>query len=338
MKHRKAGMTGLVVSLAMGAMLSANAENSPGITRVYPTLGPVGQWVYVSGSNFVKNATTVTVGGATNIPAHVYAAVQLGFTVPVGATGTTHVTVSTTNGTATSTATYTVGIPTNPPAVSSISPLLGPVGQWVYVRGSNFVHGQTQTSVGHVSNITAHVYGPDQLGFRVPTGANGMTHVSVFTPFGAATSPQLFQVGIPTNPPSISHTDEYEGFNWVYVSGDNFVNGQTTIRVGTNYQTEGHVYGPPSLGFTPPTNWYDESLLVLETPFGTATQHMEAASPPITLSRQSTAGHKYQIQSTQDLMGEWTNVGEPITADSDELQSILRSRDKVHFWRAIEVD
>jgi hypothetical protein len=335
MKRMKAGVAGLVVSLVMVCMLNAHAENAPGITRIYPTLGPVGQWVYVTGSNLVKNGTTVAVGGLTNISSLVYAGTQLGFRVPAGATGSTHVVVTTTNGTAISAAWYTVGIPTNPPSVSSISPTLGPTGQWVYVSGVNFVFGQTTAAVGGVSNISSTVYGPDKLGFTVPNGASGMTYIVVTTPFGTAQSVQRYQVGIPTNPPTVSQVDEYEGFDWVYVAGRNFVNGQTSVRVGPSYQTSGLVYRPESLGFTPPTNWYDLNILVVTTPFGAATQMLQSASPPIPVRSPTQQGKTYQIQSTTDLLGTWKDVGEPVSGNGDELLRELRARDNVHFWRII---
>jgi hypothetical protein len=324
--------------LSIHLIPSPSTATPPTVSSIYPTLGPAGQWVYVHGSGFVAGSTTISVGGISNIDAHVYADSQLGFTLPDGASGTTFVSVTTPNGTATSAQQYTVGIPTSPPAVSRISPTLGPAGQWVYVFGDNFVFDHTTAAVGGVSNIPAYVYGSDQLGFTVPENAEGMTHIEIFTPFGNAKSSEKYQVGIPTEPPAIYHVNEYQGFNWVYVSGLNFVNGQTFIQVGSSYNTSGLVYSPTSLGFTPPTDWYDLNVLVVTTPFGSATQIMESASTPIPLSTQTQQNRLYQIQSSSDLLQQWQNVGDPIEGDGTTIEKELRARDKSHFWRVIEIE
>lgn len=81
--------------------------------------------------------------------------------------------------------------------VTGINPALGPVGQWVYVFGDNFVGGQTTVSMGGVSAIATNVYGPTQLGFTVPSGASGSGPITVTTPNGTATSTAVFTISNP---------------------------------------------------------------------------------------------------------------------------------------------
>ena len=86
------------------------APGAPTVTGISPTLGPTGQWVYVFGSNFVGGQTTVSMGGKSLIGVNVYGPDQLGFTVPDTATGASNITVTTPNGSATSTQVFTVKV------------------------------------------------------------------------------------------------------------------------------------------------------------------------------------------------------------------------------------
>jgi hypothetical protein len=291
-----------VVSFTIGA---------PTLTSLSPQLGPPGQWVYVHGTNFVSGQTTIAMGGITGIKAGaVYNPTQLAFTVPAGATGTTPVTVTTPYGSATSSQLYTVGTPTAPPTATTVSPQLGPVGQWVYVNGTNFVTGQTTIAMGGISGITAGVYGPTSLGFTVPAGATGATPITVTTPYGSATTTQSYTVGVPTGPPTISLIKKYSGHNWVYVSGTEFVSGQTTVQIDGTYSSAAVVYGPTTLGFTPNSNWAAASEIRITTPNGTVNRSLGQYFP---LSFDIKGGYTYQVQQSTDLKS-WADVGEPIAA------------------------
>jgi hypothetical protein len=283
----------------------------PRVDRISPTLGPVGQWVYVTGSQFISNETTVSVGGKTNISAHVYATTQLGFRVPEGAAGTTVVTVSTPHGSASSSSTYTVGVPTGPPTATAISPTLGPIGQWVYVTGSNFVNGNTTISFSGISGIVATVYSPTSLGFAIPPGAAGTKAISVTTPNGSATTLQQFTVGIPDGPPLFTRLREYEGFNWIYMTGVNFVHGQTTIRLDDLYSTSATVYSPTSLGFTPSSSWRNSKRISIATPNG---EYAVDLNRVVELTFVANSNEIYQIQYSTDLKT-WQDIGAPFDGE-----------------------
>jgi hypothetical protein len=264
---------GKVSSTSSTVTVTATLSTATTVTSFGPTLGPVGQWVYVYGTNFVAGQTTVTMGGVASIATNVYDSNSLGFTVPSGAVGTTSIVVTSPNGSATSTQTFTVGAPTGAPTLSQITVELGPIGQLVGVYGSNFISGQTTVAVGGVSSIVANVGSPDYLQFTVPNGATGTTHIVVTTPSGNATSTQTFTVGVPTGAPTVTSISPTVGSagQTVYVYGTNFVGGQTTVTMGGTSLISTVVYSPSSLGFTVPTGATGTTSIIVTTPNGVAT-------------------------------------------------------------------
>jgi hypothetical protein len=263
---------GLLPSVAQSVTITATLSTATTIAQVNPLLGPVGQWVYVFGSNFVTGQTTVSVGGVSGISASVYGADQLGFAIPSGAAGVSRVIVTSPNGSATSEQMFTVGVPIGATTVTQISPQLGPAGQWVYVYGNNFVSGQTTVSIGGVSAVPATVYSATQLGFAVPTASVGSSRIVVTGPNGTATSDQTFTVGTPEGVPSVSQISPQLGVSgqWVYVIGENFVGGQTTVSVGGISGVPVTVYGPDQIGFAVPTGASGTTRIVVTTPRGSA--------------------------------------------------------------------
>lgn len=261
--------SGLLISVFI-CLFPASAFSQvspPSVTRISSTLGPVGQWVYVHGTNFVSGQTLVAVGGVSNIPTTVYSTDQLGFRVPSGASGTSKIKVVTPMGFALSTEDYTVGIPTDPPSILSFSPTLGPSGQWIYLNGNNFVWGQSIVRMGEavVTNVT--VYGPTSLGFTAPSGVSGAVPISIETPFGTAISSGVYTFGVPTGSPVVTSFREYVGHNWVYANGSNFVWGQTYLKFGES-NVSAVVYSPEQLGFAPPVDWQKVNVVKITTPSG----------------------------------------------------------------------
>jgi len=300
------------------------------VDRISPTLGPVGQWVYVTGKEFISSQTTVSVGGKIGIPTHVYATTQLGFEVPDGALGTTVLTVQTPYGSASSNQTYIVGVPSDSPAATAISPTLGPIGQWVYVTGTNFVNGSTTITFSGISGIAATVYGPTSLGFRIPSGATGTKTITVNTPNGSATTSQQFTVGIPDGPPVFTQLREYGGFNWVYMTGINFVHGQTTVWLDNSYSTSAAVYSPTSLGFTPNSSWRDSNVIRIITPNG---EYAAELKKVIDLSFSASSAEVYQIQYSTDLKT-WLDVGTPFDGENAAFRMLATCGQKpAEFYR-----
>lgn len=305
----------------------------PSVTSVSPRLGPSGQWIYLRGANFIEESTTVSGQGFTEIDAHVYAEDQLGFELPESAFGSFKITVTTPLGSVTSADVYTVGVPTEVPAVSAVSPLLGPVGQWIYVSGLNFVHGGTFVAIAGVVGISAHVYGPDQLGFELPEGATGASPVTVETPNGKATSDELFVVGVPENAPVIDRLKEYIGYDWVYVDGENFVNGESAVILDGR-RVALHVYGPADGGFEAVEEWYTASEITLETPNGSTSFSLRYLAR---FKIQCEPGERYFLQESTDVQT-WKDTGNSFETHEAALKFLAEKTDRSRFFRLRRIE
>ena len=130
--------TGNVV-VTVGGMASSGTlftvATPPNITKVWPTLGPVGMAVTITGANFgaSQGTSTVTFGGASAGTAPYWSDTSITVTVPSGAaTGNVVVTV---NGLSGSGGAFTV---TNPPAITSLSASTGAPGDTITISGTGF--------------------------------------------------------------------------------------------------------------------------------------------------------------------------------------------------------
>jgi hypothetical protein len=249
----------------------------PTIASFSPVLGGEGQWIYVDGTNFVHRQTEVLLDGRPPISATVYSSTQLGFRMPIGVVGSVLIGIQTPVGMATSENAFTVGAPTTAPVITSFSPTLGPVGQWVYVAGTGFVTGQTQVTLGQSNNFGSTVYSPTSLGFRIPAGTSGTSAIQLSTPNGTAVSDESFTIGIPLLPPTantLSPAFAPVGY-WIYLTGENFVFGMTTVAVGGISNIPATVYHPKSLGFRVPVGAMGSGTLEITTPNGVAMTEME---------------------------------------------------------------
>ena len=151
----------------------------------------------ITGTGFVPDQTTVTIGGIT-VPTGqvtVIDAATLTFVTPAHAPGPVDVTVTTPGGTTTPALVFTFVAPVQPtdsaPTVVSINPSQGPTagGTTVTITGTSFVPGQTTVSIGGVNvpagQVTVSTDGTT-LTFVTPTHAEGAVVVTVSTPNGTA--------------------------------------------------------------------------------------------------------------------------------------------------------
>jgi len=160
----------------------------PTITSFAPTNGPPGALVTISGTVF-SGATCVTFSTTDATLFSVTNDSQIVATVPVGATtGPIHVTTSA--GTATSAATFTVE-PNPEPVLTSFSPTSGVVGTLVTLTGTGFTGASAVSFNGTVAPYT--VVTDATITATVPAGATSGT-VQVTTPGGTATSAVAFTV------------------------------------------------------------------------------------------------------------------------------------------------
>lgn len=168
---------------------STAVSTAPAVTSFSPTSGQVGTSVTISGSN-LTGATAVAFNG-TAATFTVVSDTQVNATVPSGATSGP-ITVTTPNGTATSSTSFSVTAPpAAQPSISSFSPTSGPIGTRVTINGSAFTGATSVSFNGKAASFT--VVSDTQVTATVPTGAK-TGPIRVATAAGTATSSTSFTV------------------------------------------------------------------------------------------------------------------------------------------------
>lgn len=160
--------------------------SAPTIESLSTTIGPVGQWVYLAGNNFVANETKVFFGSIECPVVVFYADVSVGVAIPEGASGSSVFKVITPNGEFTSDIVFTVGVPTAAPTITSFYHHADPAVNWEYVAGTNFVAEQTAISYDS-KTINAFVYSPESCGFAKENIGDVITSIVLTTPNGSVT-------------------------------------------------------------------------------------------------------------------------------------------------------
>ena len=176
-----AGLIGPPSATASGESSSLAA---PTVTAFTPISGPVGTSVTVSGAR-LTGATRVTFNGTRAATFSVLSATRLRATVPSRAT-TGRIAVTTSGGTATSAARFTVTKAVTAPKVTAFTPASGPVGTSVTVTGSSFT-GATRIAFNDTAAATFSVLSATRLRATVPSGA-ATGKIAVTTSGGTATS------------------------------------------------------------------------------------------------------------------------------------------------------
>jgi hypothetical protein len=173
----------------------------PSISNLYPTSGPVGATVTISGSNFglTQESSTITFNGTVTTVSS-WSDTQIVAPVPGGATtGAVRVTVNgivSNNGYG---SLFTVG---TPPNVLYTTPSMGPVGTVVTVFGQNF--GATQgTSTVSFNGTVATPSSWSNTQIVVPVPANALTGSIIVSVSGLASGGVVFSVTSGT-PPSVT--------------------------------------------------------------------------------------------------------------------------------------
>ncbi|MGH2807429.1 MAG: beta strand repeat-containing protein [Actinomycetota bacterium] len=206
----------ITVVTANGTATSATdftvTPGAPTISSLTPSNGAVGSNVIITGTGF-NGTITVRFDGVA-APFTVNSPTQITATVPTGAT-TGRVTVTTSNGTATSPADFTV---TRTPTVSSFTPSSGPAGTSVTINGSNFTSITSVTFNGVASTFT--VNSSSRITATVPTGAT-TGRIGVTNSAGTGTSSTHFTVQTPPTISSFTPTFGRAGTP-VVLTGTNF--------------------------------------------------------------------------------------------------------------------
>jgi LPXTG-motif cell wall-anchored protein len=227
-------------TFSVGSLTAGNATCEaavvPTATGLTPGSGPDdgGTTVTVTGSGFIADATTVTIGG-TVVPAgavDVLSPTSLTFVTPAHAAGPVQVVVGTIGGSSAPLAFAYLGDPT----ATGITPPTGSTdgGTSVTVTGTNFVPGATSVTIGgNVVPATAvTVVSPTTLTFATPAHAAGPVQVAVTTPSG--TSGPLgftYLAAAPVTTGLAPGAGPVSGGTTVTVTGSGFVPGATTVAI-----------------------------------------------------------------------------------------------------------
>jgi len=263
-----------------------NTVPSPSITSFTPASGPVGTVVTITGTNFTGTSAVAFNG----VPASftVMSATSLKATVPGGAT-TGKVSVTTANGTATSSSNFTVTTATGTATISSFTPTSGPAGTAVTISGTNLTNasavsfnGKAATSFTPLSAISVKA--------TVPAGAT-TGKITVVTPQGTATSAANFTVTTPK--PTITNFTPASGpvGKLITITGTLFT-GATYVKFNGTASKSVTVKSTTSITAVVP-NGATTGKITITTPAGVATSATNftvTASAPTVTSFTPTSG------------------------------------------------
>jgi hypothetical protein len=133
----------ITVMYCICLICSSDVFSQPVISSFYPTAGPAGTLVQISGKN-IGTATAVSFGGSPAASFHIYTYIDsvthildtgISATVGTGATGL--VAVTTPQGTA-SLGTFTLTIPPQAPVIYSFTPTSAGTGTTISIKGKYF--------------------------------------------------------------------------------------------------------------------------------------------------------------------------------------------------------
>lgn len=185
------GGTGAVAVGTLGGSVSSQQTftfyNPPTITSFTPTLGARSTFVTVTGTNFVKDFTTVFFGGVTALAVTVNSPTSLLAVVGNGSTG--FVAVQAPGGTVTSATMFVHG---GPPIIGGITPLSGVPGTPITITGANLL-GVTKVEIGTTTTTFTINTTTQQITAITPFGTTGGT-IRITAVGGSTTSTQRFTV------------------------------------------------------------------------------------------------------------------------------------------------
>ena len=208
---------------------------APSVTSVSPTSGPSsgGTSVTITGSA-LTGATGVSFGGTAASSFTVNSDTSITATAPAHGSGTVDITVTTTGGTSTTSAsdqfTYLA-----PPAVTSLSPTAGPTagGTSVVITGTGFT-GATAVKFGANNASSFTVNSSTQITATAPSGSAGTVDVTVTTANGTSStgaSDQYTYVAVPTVTSLSPTSGGTSGGTSVTITGTGF-SGATAVSFG----------------------------------------------------------------------------------------------------------
>jgi|GEM_PF-710395 len=269
-----AGTVDITVTTLAGTSSTSSADHftftnvtgsAPTVTAVSPNSGSTagGMSVIITGTNFA-GTTGVSFGTTAATSFIVNSAGQITATAPAKAAGTYDITVTTNNGTSsTSSADQFTYVSTPAPAVTSLSPSTGTTagGTSVVITGTNF-SGATAVSFGSYAATTFSVNSSTQITATAPPQAAGVVDVLVTTPSGisAAVSGDHFTytaAGLPAITSLSPTSGSTAGGTSVTITGSGF-----TGATGVTFDSA------PAAGFTVNS---DTSITATTPPYAAGT-------------------------------------------------------------------
>jgi len=156
------------------------------------------------------------------------------------------------------------------PTINGFSTNFGPAGQWVYINGFEFIDGKTSVLIDDQPVDSLTVFNYKLLGFFTPkTLTNGLKSITIRVDTEEIVVPDFFDVGSPSLTPKIEFITIHGNDAWVYVTGTDFVWGQTTITF--NEKTiDCFVYNVSQCGFSK-NELETISSITITTPNGSVT-------------------------------------------------------------------
>jgi len=245
----------------------------PTVSTVVPSSGPTagGTAVTITGTN-LSSTTSVTFGGTAATSFTVGSATQVTATTPAHAAGAVDVVVTTSGGSATSTAGFTFVAPM--PTIASVAPSSGSTlgGTTVTITGAN-LSGATVATFGGTPVTSLTVISAAQVRVTTPAHAAGAVDVAVTTPGGTATKTTAFTFVIPT--PTIATVAPASGSTLggttVTITGTNLT-GASAVTFGGTAAASFTVDSATQVTATTPAHAAGAVNVAVTTPGGTATR------------------------------------------------------------------
>jgi hypothetical protein len=249
------------------------------VTAVSPSGGPLngGTIVTITGTGFVSGNTSVNFGSghaATKITFNSTASITA--TSPAETAGTIDITVTTPNGTSTTSSadefTY------DPvPAVTAVTPGAGNFhgGIKVTITGTDFVAGSTSVNFGARHAATSiTVNSPSSITTSPPAESTGTVDVTVTTPGGTSftsAADEFTYSAAPTVTAISPRGGTAAGGTSVTITGTNFSAGATTVAFGTGAATNVTVSATSITATSPAATDAGPIDITVTTPGGTST-------------------------------------------------------------------
>jgi RHS repeat-associated protein len=255
-----AGTVDITVTTAGGTSATGLADQftytaGPSVTSISPTTGPTagGTIVIINGTNFT-GATAVKFGTTNATSFTVNSSIKITATSPSHTAGTVDITVTTLNGTS-STSSADQFIYTSVPVVYGISPTSGPTAgnTSVTITGINFA-GVTAVKFGTNNAISFHVNFSTSITATSPAGSAGTVDITVTTSggtSGTSSADQFAYVAPPTVTGVSPNSGSTGGGTSVTITGTNLSNA-TTVTFGSTAATSFTVNSSTQITATSP--------------------------------------------------------------------------------------